>query len=224
MHVIPHPERQTNFVNCGADINIPVGEVFTTPRLTGTSGVLHIEETYLSGLRYRNLELVFKDGYVVDYSCSNFDSQHENKRYIEENLLFPHKTLPVGEFAIGTNTRAYVLAKKYNILHLLPILIIEKMGPHFAIGDSCFALEEDVPAYNPIDNKEIIARDNEKSALRKTDVKNAYVFRHIDITIPYESIASIAAVTKAGHRIDIIRDGRFVVPGSEDLNKAFDTQ
>lgn len=223
MHSIPHPDRQTNFVNCGADINIPVGEVFTTPLLKATSGVLHIEETYLRGLKYCNLELTFKDGYVTDYRCTNFDDDKENRKYVEENLLFPHKTLPIGEFAIGTNTLAYVIAKKYGILHLLPVLIIEKMGPHFALGDSCFAFEEDVPTYNVLNNKEIIARENEKTALRKTDVKKAYVFRHIDITIPYESIAFISAVTQTGKRIDIIRDGRFVVEGAEDLNKPFDT-
>lgn len=224
MHTITHPDKQTNFVNCGADINIPVGEVFTTPLLAGTNGILHIEETYLRGLKFCNLELTLKDGYVTDYSCTNFKDEKDNKKYIEENLLFPHTTLPVGEFAIGTNTLAYVIAKKYNILHLLPILIIEKMGPHFALGDTCFAREEDVPAYNALDNKEIIARENEKSALRKTNIQEAYVFRHIDITVPYESIAFISAVTPTGNSIDIIRNGRFVVPGSEDLNKPFDSQ
>lgn len=221
MHEITQPEKQTNFVNCGADINIPVGEVFTTPRLKGTHGVLHIEKVYLRGLEYRDLELTFKDGYVVDYMCKNFDSDKENKEYVEENLLFPHKTLPIGEFAIGTNTLAYIIAKKHNILHLLPVLIIEKMGPHFAIGDSCFALEEDVPAYNAINNKEVIARENEKSALRNTSMADAYAFKHIDITLPYESIAFISAITKQGEKIDIIRDGRFVIKGTEELNRPF---
>jgi len=97
------------------------------------------------------------------------------------------------------------------------------MGMSLITADSCFTFEEDAPAYNVLNNKEIIARENEKTALRKTDVKKAYVFRHIDITIPYESIAFISAVTQTGKRIDIIRDGRFVVEGTEDLNKPFDT-
>ncbi|HQB50115.1 MAG TPA: hypothetical protein PLW33_05505, partial [Candidatus Cloacimonas sp.] len=58
---------------------------------------------------------------------------------IYQNLLLPHHTLPLGEFAIGTNTTAYQMARKYDILPRLPILIIEKMGPHFAIGDTCFS-------------------------------------------------------------------------------------
>ncbi|MFR3482692.1 MAG: aminopeptidase [Clostridia bacterium] len=101
-----NPARETNFYNCVADVNIPVGEVFTSPKLEGTNGVLHLEEIYLEDLQYKNLRLVFQDGYIQDYSCSNFESEEDNKRYIEENLLF-HDTLPLGEFAIGNNTTAY---------------------------------------------------------------------------------------------------------------------
>lgn len=221
MQELKNPNKETNFLNCGADVNIPLGEVFTSPRLKGTNGILHIPQTYLHGLKFVDLNLVFKDGYIVKYSCKNFDKLKDNKKYIEENLLFPHKTLPIGEFAIGTNTLAYVVAKKHRIMHLLPVLIIEKMGPHFAIGDTCFSREEDKPVYNSLDNKEITARENEKTALRKTKPNEAYTYRHIDITIPYESIGFISVIPKKGRAIDIIRDGRFVLKGTEVLNKPF---
>jgi len=221
MHELKNPVRETNFQNCGADVNIPIGEVYTSPQLKGTNGILHIEEAFLRGLKFIDLELTFRDGYVVRYSCNNFNDAEDNKRYIEENLLFPHKTLPLGEFAIGTNTLAYIIAKKYKILNILPILIIEKMGPHFAIGDTCFALNEDKAVFNRIDNKEIVARENEKTALRKTDMHEAYTHKHTDITLPYESIKFIAALTKHDKRIDIIRDGRFVLKGTEELNRPF---
>lgn len=221
MQDIKNPDKETNFLNCGADVNIPVGEVFTSPLLKGTNGILHIEETYLNELKFIELELTFKDGYIVDYSCNNFDRDEDNKRYIEENLLFPHKTLPLGEFAIGTNTLAYVIARRHKITHLLPPLIIEKMGPHFAIGDTCFTFEEDRPVFNRLDNKEIIARENEKTALRKTNMQEAYTHQHTDITLPYESIAFIAVITKKGEKIDIIKNGRFVLEGTEELNKPF---
>ena len=51
------PEKETIFENCVADVNIPVGEVFTSPRLAGTNGVLHVSEVYLNELRYENLDL-----------------------------------------------------------------------------------------------------------------------------------------------------------------------
>ena len=41
LHVKDNPEKETNFENCLADVNIPVGEVFTSPKLTGTEGCLH---------------------------------------------------------------------------------------------------------------------------------------------------------------------------------------
>jgi aminopeptidase len=222
MHKLADPKKQTNFVNCGADVNVPVGEVFTSPVLKDTNGTLHLKETFLKGLKFSDLNLIFKDGYVAEYSCSNFDNEEDNKKYIEENLLFPHKTLPIGEFAIGTNTRAYVMAQKFDILPLLPVLIVEKMGPHFAIGDTCFSWEEDFAVYNPIDNKEIVARENERSALRKEDINKAYTNCHTDITLPYEDLDFITAISENGEEFDVIRNGRFVVPGTEELNIPLD--
>ena len=54
------PAKQTNFENCLADVNIPVGEVFTSPKLTGTNGVLHVTQVYLNELRYENLEFFLR--------------------------------------------------------------------------------------------------------------------------------------------------------------------
>ena len=211
------PSKETKFENCVADVNIPVGEVFTTPVLKGTDGVLHVSHVFLSALEYKNLELTFRDGKIVDYSCSNFDDEKKNRNYVEENLLFHHETLPMGEFAIGTNTTAYVMAKKYDISGILPILIAEKTGPHFAVGDTCYPHQEEVDVYNP-DGKCIVARDNEISLLRKTDPSQAYFNCHTDITIPFEELGAITAVTADGIEYPIIEKGRFVVEGCEALN------
>lgn len=75
--------------------------------------------------------------------------------------------------------------------------------------------------YNP-DGKEIIARDNECSLLRKTDVSKAYFNCHTDITIPYDELDCIRVVRPDGSRIPLIEKGRFVLPGTEELNKPFD--
>lgn len=221
LYPLEDPSTQTSFENCVADVNIPVGEVFTSPVLTGTNGVLHVEEVYLRGLKYENLRLTFKDGYITEYSCSNFEKEEDGRKYIEENLMFPHKSLPLGEFAIGTNTTAYVMANKYEILDILPILVVEKMGPHFAVGDTCYSQEEDTPVYNP-DKKEIVARDNEKSLLRKSNREEAYTYCHTDITLPYDGLEFITINLPGGEQKDIIRKGRFVLPGTEELNKPLD--
>ncbi len=215
------PDSEANFENCTADINIPVGEVFTTPVLKGTEGVLHVSGVYLEGLYFKDLEITFRDGRVRDYRCANFEDELVSRRYIEENVLFHHKDLPMGELAIGTNTTAYAAAVKYGIFDRFPILIAEKTGPHFAVGDTCYGRREDNRMYNP-DGKEIIAKENEVSALRNTDPDKAYYGCHTDITIPYEELAEFTAVRDDGARIPILKDGRFVLEGTEILNGPLD--
>ena len=44
------------WISCSGKNNYPDGEVFTSPVLEGTEGVLHVTQVYLMGLGYRNLE------------------------------------------------------------------------------------------------------------------------------------------------------------------------
>ena len=221
LHELEDIKKQTNFENCVADVNIPVGEVFTSPVLAGTGGILHVKKVYLNGLQFKDLKLVFDCGQVIDYSCANFETEEENRAYIEDNILHHHPKIPMGEFAIGTNTTAYMAAEKYGIADKLPILIAEKMGPHFAVGDTCYSWAEDTPVFNP-DGREIIARDNEISILRKEDISLAYYGCHTDITIPYEELGSIRVIDEDGEGVSIIENGRFVLQGTEELNIPFD--
>ena len=65
--------------------------------------------------------------------------------------------------------------------------------------------------YNP-DGKEIIARDNEVSILRREDIGKAYLGCHTDITIPYDELDEICGVTSEDGRRHpiIIRDRKFL--------------
>ena len=217
LHKLVNRVKETNFENCTADVNIPVGEVFTSPVLTGTSGILNVSNAYLEGTEFKNLTLHFKDGMVEDYSCDNFETEEENRRCIFENILFRHETLPIGEFAIGTNTTAYAVAGKFGIWKKLPILIAEKTGPHFAVGDTCYSDMEEVRVFNP-DGKEIVAKSNEISDLRDTDRNKAYFHCHTDITIPYDELDFIRVYNEKGEAVSIIENGLFAVPGTEELN------
>jgi hypothetical protein len=60
------------------------------------------------------------------------------------------------------------------------------------------------------------------SIKRLTEPETAYYNCHTDITIPYDEIGAITAVHPDGTRIDIIKNGRFVLEGCEKLNEAFD--
>lgn len=214
------PQQEDLFENCVADVNIPVGEVFTSPKLAGTNGVLHVKRVFLGELEYRNLTIHFQDGMTTKYTCTNFDNEQENGRYIKDNVLNRHESLPLGEFAIGTNTTAYVVAEQYGIADKLPILIAEKMGPHFAVGDTCYSHAEEIRVYNP-NGHEIIAKDNEISSLRTQDMAKAYFNCHTDITIPYDELGELSVITKEGERLPVILKGRFVLAGCEELNRPF---
>ena len=217
---LQNPDKETNFENCVADVNIPVGEVFTSPRLEETEGILHVKHVFLNAYEFKDLEVCFQNGMIVKYGCTNFNSGAENLKYVRDNILFHHDTLPMGEFAIGTNTTAYVACKKYGIEDKLPILIAEKMGPHFAVGDTCYSHCEDLRVYNP-DGKEIVAKENSISALRKTDASKAYYNCHTDITIPYDELKLIEIIDENNLTEKIIVDGRFVLAGTEELNEPF---
>lgn len=219
LHPLADPSKETNFENCVADVNIPVGEVFTSPVLEGTNGLLHVTQVYLFGLCYHDLQLTFADGKVVDYTCSNFATPEENRKFIKDNVLHHHEVLPMGEFAIGTNTVAYRMARQFDIADKLPILIAEKTGPHFAVGDTCYSHTEDIPMYNQ-NGKEVVARDNSCSLLRKKDPSKAYFNCHTDITIPYDELGDVMVLCEDGRQLPIIREGRFVVEGTEILNEA----
>ena len=223
LHTLADRTRETNFENCVADVNIPLGEVFTSPLLAGTEGLLHVGNVYVEDYQFKNLRIRFAEGRVTDFSCENFkpdgDWMEQGRKLVKQVILRGHDWLPLGEFAIGTNTAAYAMAKRFGIGDKLPILIAEKMGPHFAVGDTCYSFAEDSPMYNP-DGREVIARDNEVSLLRRTDMAKAYFSCHTDITIPYSELGDITAVRADGSRIGIIRDGRFALAGTEALNEA----
>ena len=69
-----------------------------------------------------------------------------------------------------------------------------------------------------------MAKENERSALRKTDKSKAYFQCHTDITIPYNELLELTAVEKGGEEHPVILNGRFVLKGVEELNKPFDEQ
>ena len=187
-----------------------------------------IMEFYPAHQAYQNVKttgfrtFVKKDGKVTEFGCGNFpESEEQGKDLVKQVIMRGHSWLPLGEFAIGTNTTAYAMAQKYQIGSKLPILIAEKTGPHFAVGDTCYSHEEDMVTYNP-DGKQIVARENDFSKLRSEDMSKAYFNCHTDITIPYDELDKITVIRKDGTTEDIISDGRFVLAGIEELNKPLD--
>jgi hypothetical protein len=67
-----------------------------------------------------------------------------------------------------------------------------------------------------------VAKDNSHSILRKEDMSKAYFNCHTDITIPYNELALLEVLHEDGTSTAIIRDGRFVLQGTEELNRPFE--
>ena len=88
------------------------------------------------------------------------------------------------------------------------------MRRHHQIADRLIA---ELLSYLP-DGKEIIARENEISARRNEEGFQAYFNCHTDITIPYDEIEEILVIDKDENMFPILRDGRFILEGTEDLN------
>ena len=96
-------------------------------------------------------------------------TEEEGRRYIFDNVLKNHDTLPLGEFAIGTNTTAYAAGKKYGIEDKMPDSDRRENRTSFCSGrHMLFSWSEDVRVYNP-NGKEIVAKDNSMFAERKED-------------------------------------------------------
>ena len=77
-------------------------------------------EKYLYEVTGRDEEIVLTNHLedfflIIEKMFGKYRCELENKAYIHDNVLYKHPTLPLGEFAIGTNTTAYVTAKKYGI-------------------------------------------------------------------------------------------------------------
>ena len=125
----------------------------------------------------------------------------------------------MGEFAIGTNTTAYEVALRYGILDKFPILIAEKMGPHFAVGDTCYSWMEDCPVFNP-DGREMVARENARFQQNAKKTRRRHILAAIrTLQSRTPSWIRSQAIHPDGTSVKIIAGGRFALPGTEKLNE-----
>ena len=97
LHHLDDPAHQSNFENCVADVNIPVGEVFTSPVLTGTEGVL---EFWVKPKGTSSIDLDFTlsmrgfsentNANPVWSECTNVDAVN----YLNGHILFFKERVP----------------------------------------------------------------------------------------------------------------------------------
>lgn len=77
--------------------------------MLGPNGLLHDGSVYIGEFQFKVLEIRFENGIAVSYTAK-LETEEENKALVKQMILKNHETLPMGEFAIGTNTTAYEVA------------------------------------------------------------------------------------------------------------------
>lgn len=114
-------------VKCAGEMNIPDGEIYTAPVKNSVNGkITYNVPTLYSGKRFDNVSLTFKDGKIIDATCSSGGNLSLNKIFdTDEGARY------VGEFSFGLNP--------YILEPMLDILFDEKMcgSIHFTPG-SCY--------------------------------------------------------------------------------------
>ena len=112
---------------CAGEMNIPDGEIYTAPIKNSVNGkITYNVPTLYNGKRFDGVSLTFKDGKIIDASCSN-----GGNLYLNQILDTDEGARYVGEFSFGLNP--------YILEPMLDILFDEKMcgSIHFTPG-SCY--------------------------------------------------------------------------------------
>ncbi|ODJ57602.1 aminopeptidase [Brochothrix thermosphacta] len=96
-------------IRCSGQNNIPDGEVYTAPVKDSVNGVLtHNTPSPYNGTTFENIKLTFKDGKIVDATCSNEPKKLNAILDTDEGARY------IGEFAIGVNP--YIAEPMQDIL------------------------------------------------------------------------------------------------------------
>jgi aminopeptidase len=86
------------FINCACQVNVPDGEIFTSPVENSASGHVHFTyPTLYQGFEVDDVHLEFKDGKVIKASAG------KNEEFLLKKLDTDKGSRFIGEFAIGTN-------------------------------------------------------------------------------------------------------------------------
>ena len=86
------------FINCSCEVNVPDGEVFTSPIENSANGYVHFTyPTVYQGYEVTNVRLEFEDGKVVKATAD------KNEDFLLSKLDTDPGARLLGEFAIGTN-------------------------------------------------------------------------------------------------------------------------
>ena len=117
-------------IACCGNMNIPDGEVFTSPVKDSVNGVMHYNTpTLYRGHSFENVRLEFKEGKIVNWSAS------QGGEFLEEIFNTDAGARFIGEFAIGFNP--YIKEAMKDILFDEKIAGSLHLTPGNAYEDAC---------------------------------------------------------------------------------------
>jgi len=130
-----------NAISDHGEHNLPGGEVYTAPVPESVSGTIRFDmPVSISGTDIMQVELMFEDGIVVDFTAE------QNEHILETLLDIDHGARRVGELGIGMNRAIDQFTNN--------LLFDEKMGDtaHLALGQ---AMAETVGETQPLNESAV---------------------------------------------------------------------
>lgn len=90
--------KDMNAIKCSGDRNIPDGEIYTAPVKTSVNGkITYNTSSFMKGYKFENVSLTFKDGKIIDATCSGDNKLLNSIFDIDDGARY------VGEFSFGIN-------------------------------------------------------------------------------------------------------------------------
>ena len=96
-----------NWIPCAGELNIPDGEIFSSPIRESVNGHITYAPSVYNGKPFGSIRLEVKDGVVVDF-------ESDNREALQSILETDEGSSRFGEFAIGTNP--HISEPMYDIL------------------------------------------------------------------------------------------------------------
>lgn len=166
--------------------NMPSEEVFSAPRLDGVNGkVYSTMPLNYNGNLIEDFYLVFKDGEVIDYDAKS------GREYLKNIIETDQGSKRLGEVALVSHNTPISMRKVlfYNTLY------DENASCHFALGKS-------YPSC--IENGEKLTIEE----LKERGMNDSLI--HVDFMVG-DSTTEIVGVKENGEKVQIFKDGNFVI-------------
>lgn len=177
---------------------LPDALVGTVPAMPGTNGILHVRSAVVQGQPVTDLKIVFQDGVINSASYVGQDG----KTY--EADLSNRVGLSISRLRMGLN-----FSIEETLLSGLTISVPTKIQEQTCLSVTYGIRPSEntlgIEYYEPLTRKHV-----------KIYTPTAYA--ETTVSIPYEELSRMSVIHQNGSSVDILREGMFVLIGTDHLN------